>query len=140
MLYSLPTPFTFVALPYLIIGVVIEALILWLFMKKYNLVFVKLLIVTLIGNALTAFAGLFVVLGQSFITNVYWYLAMFLISVIIESSFYIAYYSKQELPKTRFIIATAIGNFITFLIIGYGIFINTGLTQKYLMLLGIQLI
>ncbi len=140
MLYSLPTPFTFVALPYLILGVVIEALIIWLFMKKYNLNLIKLGIVVLIGNALTAFTGLFVALGSSFIANLYWYLAMFLINVIIESSFYIAYYARQDVSKTRFIIATAVANFVTFLIIGYGLFIDTGLTQKYLHLLGIQLI
>jgi len=140
MLYSLPTPFTFVALPYLILGVVIEAVIIWLFMRKYGLNLVKLGIVVLIGNALTAFTGLFVALGPSFIANLYWFLAMYVINVVIESSFYIAYYSKQDLSKMRFIVATTIANFVTFLIIGYGLFIDTGLTQKYLHLLGVQLI
>ncbi len=138
MRYTIPTPFTFIALPYLIIGVFLEAAVLWLMGKKYGITLRGSFMASLFANAFTAFAGLFVVFGSSFVANIYWFIAMFLISVVVETAFWIAYYSKREISKLRFLLIATIGNLITFLITAYGIFLHTGLTEKYLNLLGIS--
>ncbi len=140
MLYSIPTPFTLVTLPYLLIGAIIEYFVVWLFIKRRVKNAIKILIAVLIGNLLTAFTGLFVVLGSSLISNVFWYVAMFLINIIIESSFYIAFFSRSEVSKGRIIWVTSLANLLTFLILGYGLFINTALTKKYLLLLRVPVV
>jgi len=136
--YSMPTPFTLISLPYLIIGYLFEVLIFYLFAKKYSIGIWKSGFSVLIANALTAFLGLYVVFTQSFTANVYWYLAMFVLTLIIESVFYIAYFYKREIQNWKLILISFLGNLITFVIIAYGVFINSVLTQKYLPLIGIK--
>ncbi len=140
MLYSIPTPFTLVTLPYLMVGAAIEFFIVWLFIKHRVKNVIKILVAVLIGNLLTAFTGLFVVLGSSLITNVFWFVAMFLINITIESSFYIAFFSRTEVSKIRLIWVTILANLFTFLLLGYGLFINTALTKKYLLLLRVPVV
>ncbi len=140
MLYSIPTPFTLVTLPYLLIGALIEYVVIWFLIKRRVKNAVKILVAVLIGNLLTAFTGLFVVLSSSLISNVFWYVAMFLINVIIESSFYIAFFSRSEVSKWRIIWVTTLANLLTFMILGYGLFINTALTKKYLLMLKVPVV
>ncbi len=136
--YPIPTAFTLIALPYMVIGYFFEVLIFWLFAKKYVIRFWHSAFVVLIANLFSAFAGLFVALGTSFTANILWYLGFFVISAVIEAGFYIAYFYKGEIRNWRLITASVLGNLITFVIAGYGIFINPVLTEKYLPLLGIQ--
>ena len=92
----------------------------------------------LIANILTAFLGLYVVFSESFTANVLWFLAMFVLSVIIESVFYVAYFYKREIRNWKLVLIAFLGNLATFVIVGYGVFINPVLTEKYLPLLGIK--
>ncbi len=136
--YPVPTPFTLIALPYLIIGYVIEVFLFYLMVKRNGIRFWGSAISVSIANALTLFLGLYVVFTASFTANIWWFLAMFILSIVIESVFYIAYFYKREIKNWKLVLIAAIGNIITFIIAGYGIFINSALTQKYLPLLGIK--
>ncbi len=136
--YPVPTPFTLISLPYLIIGYLFEVLIFWLMVKRNGIKFIGSLVSVSIANALTAFLGLYVVFTESFTANVWWFMAMFVLSVIIESVFYIAYFYKREIRNWKLVLIALIGNLVTFVIVGYGIFINPSLTEKYLPLLGIK--
>ncbi len=139
-MFTMPISFSLVSLPYLIIGYFLEALVLWLFTKNKGLNILKILLATLIANALTAFIGLFVMLGTSLVSNVLWYFGVFVINIVIESSFYIAFFANSEVSKMRFIWSTVIGNFLTFIIVGYGIFLDPNLTTKYLNLIGVPIL
>ena len=136
--YPVPTPFTLISLPYLIIGYLFEVLIFWLMVKRNGIKFSGSLVSVSIANALTAFLGLYVVFTESFTANVWWYLAMFVLSIIIESVFYVAYFYKREIRNWKLVLIAFLGNLLTFIIVGYGIFINPSLTEKYLPLLGIK--
>lgn len=136
--YPVPTPFTLISLPYLIIGYAFEVLIFWLMAKRNGIKFIGSLISVSIANALTAFLGLYVTFTDSFTSNVWWFLGMLVMSIIVEGGFYIAYFYKREIRNWKLILIAVLGNLLTFVIVGYGIFISPGLTEKYLPLLGIK--
>ncbi len=136
--YPVPTPFTLISLPYLIIGYAFEVLIFWLMAKRNGIKFIGSLISVSIANALTAFLGLYVTFTDSFTSNVWWFLGMLVLSIIVEGGFYIAYFYKREIRNWKLILIAVLGNLLTFVIVGYGIFISPGLTEKYLPLLGIK--
>jgi large-conductance mechanosensitive channel len=93
-----------------------------------------------LANLITWFLGLFVMLGSSLTSNLYAYFAMFFITVIIDSAFYNAFYSKRQISKLYMILVAFLTSLISYLIIGYGIFLHTGFAEKYLHLLGIQVV
>lgn len=137
MEYSILTPLTLIAAPFFIAGFLVETFVFWMFTGKTRVSFWKSIATVFTANLTTAVLMFFISFYANNEINLLWYLIAFAMAIVIEWLVYIPFYYNKEIHGFKLLLISAIGNSITFLLIGFLIFYQNGLLDKYLIQFGI---
>ncbi len=137
MEYSILTPLTLIAAPFLIAGLLVEIFVFWMFTGKTRVSFWKAILTVFTANLATAVLMFFISFYANNEINLLWYLIAFALAIVIEWLVYIPFYYNKETHNFKLLLISTIGNSITFVLIGFLIFYQNGLLDKYLTQFGI---
>jgi len=137
MEYSILTSLTIIAWPLLIAGFIVETFIFWMFTGKTRVSFWKSIITVFTANLTTAILMFFISFYANNEINLLWYLIAFALAIVIEWLVYIPFFYNKETHGFKLLLISAIGNSTTFLLIGFLLFYQNGLLDKYLTQFGI---
>ena len=131
MQYSILTPLVYIALPFLVAGLLIETFVFWMFTAKNEIGFWKSFFGVLLANFTTVVLTFFISFYSNNDINIIWFLVAFVVAVVIEWLVYVILFQKYKINFKLFLISL-IGNLITYIVIGFLFFFKTGLLDKYL--------
>lgn len=138
MEYTLPTPILYAVFPFLLAGFVLNGFIIWLFTKK-DVPIDRSYWMALVSYSVVAVIGLFITFNNSETANFWSFMLYFLLAVVFEWFYLVAYFQKYSYSWFRSLIISGIANFLTFGAAIYFIFYGTGILTKYANIVKIQI-
>jgi len=131
MTYTILTPFSLIILTLIIIFVFIDAFVIWMFTGKHTVGFWRCLGGAFLANLITSIMGIFIGFNNHNKENLIWFSVAVLVAIIFEWIFYIPFFRKYDVTKTRLFIISLISNVIVFTVLAFLLFYKTGILTQY---------